>query len=365
MESFDIFLVCPPGFETTLAEEARALGYAPEIAIGGVTVSGGWLDVWRCNLHLRGAARVLARLGAFRAMHIAQLDKRARKFPFSDILRSDIPVKVEVSCHKSRIYHEKAAKQRIVGALNAQGLSVSDEATLTLKTRIEDDLCTFSIDTSGEPLHKRGHKLQIGKAPMRETLAALFLRQMGYDGTQAVVDPMCGSGTFVIEAAEIAAGLPPGRDRAFAFENLAGFDRRAWDAMRAAQPVEAKPVFFGSDRDDGAIRASIANADRAGVAPLTTFTRAAISDLAPPESAPGIVIVNPPYGARIGQRKLLFALYGAMGKTLTERFKGWRVGIITSDPGLAKATGLQFLPALPPVQHGGLRIALYRTGPLP
>ena len=365
MEPFDIFLVCAPGLETALADEARALGFAPVPGIGGVSVSGGWPDVWRCNLHLRGASRVLARIGSFRVMHIAQLDKRARKFPFSDILRPDLPVKVDVTCHKSRIYHDRAAKQRIEGALSSQGFVLADDATITLKTRIEDDLCTFSLDTSGDGLHKRGHKLQVGKAPMRENLAAMFLNQMGFDGTQAVVDPMCGSGTFVIEAAEIAAQLPPGRSRRFAFEDLASFDPTAWATMRHYEPAQPKAQFFGSDRDDGAIRSSIANADRAGVGALTHFTRAAISDATPPDTPPGIVIINPPYGARIGQRNLLFALYGAMGKTLAERLKGWRVGIITSDAGLAKATALPFLPTLPPVQHGGLRITLHRTGPLP
>jgi len=365
MEPFDIFAVCAPGLETALADELRALGFAPAIGVGGVTVTGLWPDVWRLNLHSRGAARVLARIGAFRVMHIAQLDKRARKFPFSDILRADVPVKVEVSCTKSRIYHAGAAKQRIETALvDSHGMTLADDAPLTLKARIEDDLCTFSIDTSGEPLHKRGHKMQVGKAPMRETLATLFLRQCGYDGREAVVDPMCGSGTFVIEAAEIAAALPPGRDRAFAFQHLATFDPVAWDEMRQTAVTTPPAQFFGFDRDDGAIRMSIANAARAGVADCTTFTRAAISDLAPPDTAPGLVIVNPPYGARIGERKLLFSLYGALGKVLTERFTGWRVGIITSDGGLAKATALPFLPALPPVQHGGLRIALHRTGAL-
>jgi len=365
MEPFEIFAVCAPGLETALTDELRALGYAPVAGAGGVTITGLWPDVWRLNLWSRGAARVLARIGAFRVMHIAQLDKRARKFPFSDILRPDLPVRVEVSCTKSRIYHAGAAKQRIETALTeTHGMTLADDALVTLKARIEDDLCTFSIDTSGEPLHKRGHKLQVGKAPMRETLAALFLRQCGYDGQGAVVDPMCGSGTFVIEAAEIAAGLAPGRDRAFAFEHLATFDAAAWTAMKQAQPIVPLSIFFGSDRDDGAIRMSIANAKRAGVGAFTTFTRAAISDLTPPDTPPGLVIVNPPYGARIGERKLLFSLYGALGKVLAERFTGWRVGIVTSDAGLAKATALPFLPALHPVQHGGLRISLHRTAPL-
>ncbi|MBI1416069.1 MAG: class I SAM-dependent RNA methyltransferase [Limimaricola sp.] len=366
MAPFDIFLVAPPGLEPALADEARAAGFAdPVVTEGGVTVTGGWPDVWRANLMLRGAARVLARIGSFRAMHLAQLDKRARKFPWADTLRPDVPLKVEVSTRASRIYHAGAAQQRIEGGLQAAGFTTTPEAGLTLKVRIEDDLCTFSIDTSGEPLHRRGLKQAVGKAPMRETMAALMLRACGYDGSEPLVDPMCGSGTFPIEAAEMAAGLFPGRARTFAFEKLASFDAPAWQALRgSARPVLPPARFFGSDRDSGAIRMATANAERAGVAPCITFTRAAISDLARPEGPPGLVIVNPPYGARIGERKLLFGLYATLGKVLAERFSGWRVAIVTSDAGLAKATALPFLPPGPPIAHGGLKVVLYRTAAL-
>lgn len=372
---FEIFLAVPPGLETTLAEEAAALGFpAPATVPGGVTFQGGWQDVWRANLSLRGATRVLARIGSFRVLHLAQLDKRARKFDWATVLRADVPVRVEVTCKASKIYHAGAAKQRIETALRETlgvevltGPTVEDADELRLKARIEDDLCTFSIDTTGESLHKRGHKQAMAKAPMRETLAALFLRQCGYDGTEAVVDPMCGSGTFVIEAAEMALGLLPGRARGFAFEHLANFDASTWETLRQAapKPHETALRFYGSDRDAGAIRAATANAERAGVAGITSFKTHAISDLIRPEGKPGLVMVNPPYGARIGERKLLFALYGALGKTLAERFRGWRVGLVTSDPSLAKATALPFLPPAPPVSNGGLKVTLYRSDPLP
>jgi putative N6-adenine-specific DNA methylase len=231
--------------------------------------------------------------------------------------------------------------------------------------RIEDDLCTFSLDTSGASLHKRGHKQAVNKAPLRETLAALFLRECGYDGRETVLDPMCGSGTLVIEAAEIAAGLYPGRDRSFAFEQLASFDPAAWEALRAtARAVVPALRFHGRDRDTGAITMSRANAARAGVDAFTDFRPGAISDLTPPEGPPGLVIVNPPYGGRVGNKKLLLALYGALGKVLNERFSGWRVGLITSEPSLARATGLPFVPNGPVVSHGGMKVSLYRTGTL-
>jgi putative N6-adenine-specific DNA methylase len=366
---FEIFLVAPPGLEAALAAEARALGFAdPTPMVGGVAVRGGWSEVWRANLVLRGAGRVLVRIGAFRAVHLAQLDKRARKFPWSDYLRADVPVRIEASCKASRIYHAGAAAQRIETAIREElGAPIADDAEVSVKARIENNLCTLSIDTSGESLHKRGHKEAIGKAPMRETMAALLLRQCGYDGSEPVVDPMCGSGTFVIEAAEIAAGLKPGRSRRFVFEQLAGFDATAWQRLRGTDSddkTEPAVRFVGSDRDAGAIRMSCANAERAGVAAFTDFRQHAISDLARPDGPAGLVIVNPPYGGRIGDKKRLHALYGALGQTLRDRFAGWRVGVITNDASLANSTGLPFAPPSPPILHGGLRVMLFQTGAL-
>ncbi len=366
-DSLEIFLAAPPGLESILCDEAREKGFAAPVPVpGGVSIQGGWPEVWRANLELRGAGRVLARIGVFMAFHLAQLDKRSRKFPWSEILRADVPVRVEVTCKKSKIYHAGAATQRIETAIREElGAEISPEAEIVIKVRIDDNQVTLSVDTSGESLHRRGHKEAIGKAPMRETLAALFLRQCGYVGDEPVVDPMCGSGTFVIEAAEISAGLNPGRSRHFAFEKLATFDQAAWTALRATGAMPTSGVrFYGSDRDAGAIKMSQANAERAGVTDLTEFKAQAISHLTPPEGPPGLVIVNPPYGARIGNKKLLYALYGALGQTLKAGFSGWRVGIVTSEAALAKATGLPFLPQDAPVAFGGLKVQLFRTGPL-
>ena len=363
-DPFEIFLVAPPSLEPVLAAEAQAAGFAdPTSSPGGVTIMGHWPDVWRANLTLRGAGRVLARLGSFRAMHLAQLDKRARRFPWADHLRPDVPVKVEVTCKASRIYHAGAAGQRIETAIREElGAPIAADAPLTLKVRIEDDLCTISVDTSGESIHKRGHKEAVGKAPMRETLAALMLRACGYDGTEPVLDPMCGSGTFVIEAAEIALGLLPGRSRAFAFQLLASYDNAGFESLRTGPPPRETPLrFHGSDRDAGAIRMSRDNAIRAGVDHVTAFTNVAISDLSRPEGAPGLVMVNPPYGARIGNKKLLYPLYAALGQKLMAEFRGWRVGLVTSEPSLAKATGLPFGPAGPAIPHGGLGVYLFQS----
>ncbi len=365
---FEIFLVAAPGHEAALFEEVRTRRFAKaKVVPGGVTVKGGWPEVWRANLELRGTSRVLARIDEFRAVHLAQLDKRARRVDWGKVLRHDVPFRVEAACKASRIYHSGAASERVARAISETlSAPVSDAAPVTIRVRIEDDLCTLSVDTSGELLHKRGHKEAVAKAPMRETLAAMFLHQCGYTGVEPVLDPMCGSGTFVIEAAEIALGLNPGRSRSFAFEHLATFDPAVWAAMRDAKR-KAKPPslrFYGRDRDAGAIRMSRDNAQRAGVAAVTDFQQGELGSLLAPEGPPGLVIVNPPYGDRIGERQKLQALYRTLGVTLATCFAGWRVGLVTNDASLAAATRLPFQPPGAPVSHGGLRVTLYQTGRL-
>lgn len=364
---FEIFLATVPGLEDVLCAEALERGFETAMAVpGGVTLQGGWPDVWRANLEMRGATRVLARIGGFMAFHLAQLDKRCRKFPFRDLLRSDIPLRVQVTTKASKIYHAGAATQRVETALtDTHGLTLDPEATLILKVRIDDNKVLFSLDTSGESLHKRGHKEAVGKAPMRETLAALMLRQAGYTGSEPVVDPMCGSGTFVIEAAEIAAGLHPGRSRDFAFQQLANYDAGAFVKMKQRMARPDPPAqFYGSDRDAGAIRMAQANAARAGLEHITHFANHAAGELTPPDGPPGLVIVNPPYGARIGNKNLLYPLYGTLGQTLLTRFKGWRVALVTSEPALAKATKLPWKPQGPAIAHGGIKVWLWQTPPL-
>lgn len=367
MDALEIYVVCAPGTEPALLHEVQAAGFADPVATsGGVMFQGYWRDVWRANLELRCAVRVLVRIGRFMAFHLAQLDKRARKFPWGKMLRTDVPVRVQVTSKASKIYHDGAAAQRIERALvESHGLTLSAEAALVVKVRIEDNAVTLSLDSTGEALHVRGHKAAVGKAPMRENLAASFLHMCGYLPGEPVLDPMCGSGTFLIEAAEIAQGMQPGRSRSFAFETLANFDAADFAALkRATSETPDAALYFGSDRDQGAVRMATQNAERAGVGGGCAFTVHGAAEARPPEGPPGLVIVNPPYGARIGNKKLLYPLYGTLGQTLRTHFKGWRVGLVTSEPSLAKACDLPWKPQGPAIAHGGLKIWLWQTGAL-
>ncbi|NGM23874.1 class I SAM-dependent RNA methyltransferase [Roseomonas stagni] len=367
-EKFEIFLAAPPGLEEVLAGEVSRKGFRqPKVVPGGVVTQGGWPEVWRANLWLRGASRVLARVAQFRAVHVAQLHDRAREVAWGALLRRDVAFRVEASCAQSKLWHSGAVAQRVAMAIRERvGAEEAEDAPITVRARMEKDLCTLSLDTSGELLHRRGFKQAVNPAPLRETMAALFLMQCGYEGNEPLLDPMCGAGTFVIEAAEMVARLNPGRARSFAFENLKNFDAEAWGRMRAVTRAPAEGVVCrGLDRDAGAVAMSLANAERAGVAAGTVFAQGVVSDLQRPEGPPGLVIVNPPYGSRIGDRKALAPLYRALGQVLRSRFQGWRVGLVAAEPALARETRLPFLPPGPPVPHGGLRVTLFRTGPLP
>jgi putative N6-adenine-specific DNA methylase len=237
-----------------------------------------------------------------------------------------------------------------------------DEADIIIKARIDDNNVRLSVDTSGIALHKRGYKQAMGKAPLRETMAALALRGCGYDGNETVLDPMCGSGTFLIEAAQISRNLMAGRSRNFAFERLASYDAKAVKTLKDSWlPKESLQKFYGSDRNVNVIGFSKENAKRGGVEDMCLFSPLPLSKIERPEGSPGLVITNPPYGARIGKKKDLFALYTAFGDVMRDRFKGWRVGMITSDTKLAEATKLPWLKTGPPIAHGGLKVRLFKT----
>jgi len=368
VSKFEIFLATQPGLESLLHQEVIERGFErPKITGGGVTIWGGWEDVWRANLTLRGASKVLARIGEFRAFHLAQLDKRARKFPWSDSLMPGHRVRVEVVTNrKSKIYHAGAAIERIERAIKeefgAEIAETMEDADIIIKARIDDNNIRLSVDTSGVGLHKRGYKQAMGKAPLRETMAALTLRGCGYDGTEPVLDPMCGSGTFLIEAAQISRNIMAGRSRSFAFEKLASYDAKAVQAIRDNWTMrESHEKFYGSDRNVNVIGFSKANAERGDVLDMCEFKPLPLSKVNRPDGSAGLVMVNPPYGARIGKKKDLFALYTTFGEVMRDRFSGWRVGMITSDTKLAEATKLPWLPRSAPIAHGGLKVKLFRT----
>jgi putative N6-adenine-specific DNA methylase len=365
----ELFAVAPPGIEALLARELAALGIKGRAVPGGVELNGDAATIRRVNLESRLASRVLLRLGRFETEYLNELEKLTAKLDVAPFIRADQPLAVRATCRKSRIYHSGAAEERVQRALArklgttlapARGnLDEDDEPPQTVLVRFDHDVCTLSLDTSGAHLHKRGYRLETAKAPLRETLAAALLADAGYRGDAAFVDPLCGSGTFAIEAALIATHTAPGRLRSFAFERWPSHDARAMRRLREeadARRRQAPAPIVASDRDEGAVGAAQRNAGRAEVG--IDVRRQALSDSRPPDSQ-GLLLTNPPYGARIGEPARLRDLYATLGKLASRPYAEWTVGFVTTDPRLAQASGLAFTRTSPPVPHGGLRIKLY------
>jgi putative N6-adenine-specific DNA methylase len=351
----ELFAVSPPGTEALLERELAALGIKGRAVPGGVELQGDAATIRRVNLESRLASRLLLRLGTFRTLHLNELEKLTGKLDVAPYLRADQPLAVRATCRKSKIYHSGAAEERVSRALAKKlgaaelmlaqsNLEEDDAPPQTVLVRFEHDVCTLSLDTSGAHLHKRGYKLETAKAPLRETLAAALLADAGYTGDTAAM---------------IATRTAPGLLRTFAFERWPSHDPRALRAQRETLDKRRRPAsapIVASDRDEGAVRATQRNAERARV--QIDVRHHALSDAQPPADH-GLLLTNPPYGERVGDARRLRDLYAALGKLATRQFAQWTVGFITTDARLAQASGLAFTRTSAPVPHGGLRVKLY------
>src|SRR5689334_788268 len=311
MAALSLFAVSSPGLESLLAHALHQLNIVCSVTPGGGEHQGSRRDLYRANLHLRTASRVLVRLGDFYAAAFSELRKKASRLPWEDFLVPGQPVAIRATCHKSKLYHSEAVAERVVGAIadrlgresvrhKGDEDAESNPAQLIV-VRLVRDKCVISLDSSGALLHQRGYRLATAKAPLRETLAAGMLLASGWDAASPLLDPFCGSGTIAIEAALLAKNLAPGRARHFAFMQWPNFDSALWKTLITEAEKQAKtsltPI-LASDRDAGAINAAQANAGRAGVGDAIEFSCRAISAIEPPPGL-GWVVTNPPYGVRL------------------------------------------------------------------
>jgi putative N6-adenine-specific DNA methylase len=383
----EFFAVCAPGLEPFTASELSHLGLIGKKSLqqedfpsenrhplepGGVSFQGSFHDLYKANLYLRTASRVLVRLGEFYASVFPELRRKASRLPWEKYLRQERPIALRVTCQKSRLYHEGAVADRMSGAIadrlgNLPPLQKYHEESGTdlpqlIVVRLIDNLCTISIDSSGALLHKRGYRVAVTKAPLRETVASAMVMASGWDTRSPLLDPFCGSGTIPIEAALVARKVPAGYVRSFAFMDWPNFDSNLWDklmtdATRAT--VSACPKIIASDRDAGAIQTAQANAGRAGVADCIEFSCKAISAIDPPP-IPGWVVTNPPYGVRLSKTGDLRNLYAQFGKVLRTRCSGWHATMLCDSIQLIRATGLEFDRGISLV-NGGLKVKLLRS----
>lgn len=353
------FAVAAPGLEPLVLQELAALGVAGGAQEGGVTWEGDLASLYRANLWLRTATRVLVRVARFRATSFWELERRAATVPWSSVVRPGTSVAFRVTARKSKLYHSDAVAQRLAAGVTAAvrgvrvvGVAADDDGeddasnAQLFVVRLSRDELTLSADSSGDPLYRRGYRQAVAKAPLRETLAAALLLGSGWVPGEPLLDPFCGSGTIPLEAALMSAGVAPGiatagrEPRQFAFQSWPGFNAALWrecvdDArMMASRAIFKRGMFRGSDRDAGAIEAARANAARAGLAELVEFEEAPVSGLVPPDAPPGWIATNPPYGLRVGDGSDVRHLYAAFGRALRERASGWRLAMLSPDPRL-------------------------------
>jgi putative N6-adenine-specific DNA methylase len=384
----ELFAVVAPGLAAYTAQELFALGLlptpdAPGVEPGGVTFAGDRTAIYRANLQLRTANRLLVRLGQFRAVGFEELRKFAGRLAWERYLAPGQPIALRVTCHKSRLYHSAAVAQRVAAAVGdrlgvAPPVQKFDEESdeqhdkqlpQIVLVRLLHDQCTVSIDSSGALLHRRGYRLATAKAPLRATLAAGMLLAAGWDPQAAapLLDPFCGAGTIAIEAAMLALGVAPGRQRRFAFMDWPDFDAALWNKLltaaddqqqRQTAAMAGRLHIQASDRDAGAIALALANAARAGVADAVEFTCRPVSAIEPP-ATPGWVVSNPPYGVRVGAGGDLRNLYAQLGKVLRGRCPGWHVALLCNDRRLLGQMGLALDTSLGMV-NGGISVILAR-----
>lgn len=370
----NFFTPCAPGFEDVLEVEIRAL---PDVTIesterGGVSFSGPLDTVYHANLRLRTARRVLLRLDDFLAQSYPTLFNRIGRLPWEHYLGFNKTYSLRVNAKASRVHHHRniaeTVRSGVLKALEPHGLKpdLDAEAPLEFHVRLYRDRCTVSLNTSGEHLHKRGYRSHVTEAPMRETLAASCLMSLEQRDFGLVLDPMCGSGTLLIEAALLARNIAPGLHRSFAFEAMPSFQQSKWSRFKleAASEQTASPTYFlGNDLDPAAILSAKDNAERAQVMTCIDFQTGPAETLTVPTKGRSLLVSNVPYGKRLGSKISAQIFLRSFAKHLAQNYKGWHYGFITASSSWLESAGLDAYQKRT-FKNGGLNVLLV-TGHIP
>jgi putative N6-adenine-specific DNA methylase len=362
------FAAAAPGLEPLCLGELAALGLTGAATEGGVEFSGRLEDLYRANLMLRTAGRLLMRIHTFRASTFAALENAAAAVPWELFVLPAAVLRFRVTTRHCRLHHTGAIAERLAAAA-AEHLSKAPAGqppadgpppSQIVFVRGVDDRFTVSLDSSGENLYRRGIKTHGGPAPLRETLAAAALLLAGYAGEESLVDPMCGAGTFALEAALMAAHRPPGAAREFGFMGWPSFRPRRWEFLKnralGGTRVLETPRIFASDSDPTACERLAASVARHDLAHAVSVACRDFFEFDPQKlgTAPGLVTLNPPYGRRLagrspGRMRDLVAV-------LTERYHGWKVLLLA--PHTTRLRHLPFPAQVHRLVHGGLAIDL-------
>ncbi|MGE4580106.1 MAG: bifunctional 23S rRNA (guanine(2069)-N(7))-methyltransferase RlmK/23S rRNA (guanine(2445)-N(2))-methyltransferase RlmL [Desulfuromonadales bacterium] len=358
------FATAPKGLEALLADELRGLG-AQEVkeTRAGVSFSGSLAVGYRACLWSRLASRILLTLANFTATTYEELYAGVQAIDWREHLGEEGSLAVDCNCVQSPLQHSHYAALKVKDAIvdqlrdrRGQRPSVElERPSIRVNVHVQREQVSLSLDLSGESLHRRGYRQEQVLAPVKENLAAAILLRANWPQVAAaggaLVDPMCGSGTLVLEAALMAADIAPGLSRPyFGFLGWQGHDDAVWQdllgeaAARRQAGLQTLPPLFGFDVESQAVRAAQANARQAGLESAVVFEKREVADLVAPtgtEGKGGLVLTNPPYGERLGEVNQLRTLYAQLGERLKEHFVGWKAAVFTGNPDLARNLGLR------------------------
>ena len=370
MKKEQFFAPCPRGLEKVLCDELEELGATDSTPTdGGAGFSGEWDVACRINLESRIASRILWKVSETAYAGEEDIYKAALSLPWDNWFSPDLTIKVNLAATKSPLRSLDFATLRIKDGIcdrfrQKTGKRPSIDTAnpdMRIHAHLTENRLSLYIDLSGEPLFKRGLRHYSVEAPLRENLAAGILRICGWKPGIPLLDPMCGSGTFLLEAAQIALDIAPGAKRHFAFEKLSRFDREKWESLREARIARQKQVvplpIFGSDIAGRSLDSARKNLIEAGLENAVGLKQANFLELAPPFDA-GILVTNPPYGVRIGSDDDLARLYPLIGDALKKKYAGWTAYFFTADLRLAKLIRLS-ASRRTPLYNGALECRLF------
>lgn len=372
-QTWPLFVVAPPGLEAPLAAELGALTEgAVKIEEGGVRLQGDMLDAAAICLWSRCAARTLLIVGdELPAPSLQQLHASVQALPWRTFLHPGQPLTVKATVKEAQFKRADAVEHHVLVAVEEalrkaprqDGPRRWELPTVELRVRVRGKKVTVSIDVGGGLLHKRGYRQNLARAPLRENLAASVLLAAGWQPGVPLADPMCGSGTFTIEAACWAGERAPGFDHPMPILKAPNFPTAKWkEIVSEARSAAKAPVgsFYAADRDTGAVRATRENATRAGVVESLRIENRSLGEpINPPlDTKPGLVVINPPWGLRVAENVSLAPLYHKLGAALNKQFAGWRLAAICPDPALAGRLG-RGLEEITRFETGGIQVGLW------
>ena len=342
------FAPCPRGLAPVLADELRALGAVkPEPADAGVAFTGPFDIIYAANLHSRIASRILWRVARFAYRDENEVYENAKLVRWREHFSAERTFKVETNAHRSPVKSLDFVTLRVKDgiadhfrdALGRRPSVAPRDPDVRIHAFLDATTCTLYVDTSGEPLFKRGRRDRVGEAPLKKNLAAGILRIAGWQPGMPLLDPMCGAGTFLSEAAEMSLGRAPGRERSFGFQKLARFNANEWERVLARAEQDVKPAthlpIYGSDLYGRSLDTARMNLRDADLDRVVTLKQVNLLELSAP-SARGMLVTNPPYGVRLGEKEKLAEFYPRLGDALKKRFPGWTAFIFSGDPDLAR-----------------------------